>query len=182
MLIKEKSVLIPTAHDEPPIYAKFYDTFFSLPKGIIFSTPEEYSFIKKRTRNSVSPACVIGVGLDTPSHIDTDLFRHEFRIDTDFIVYVGRIQQEKGCSELFEYYLALPEELRDKYPLVLVGKKILDIPNSMHIKPVGFISNELKYSAISSAKIMIMPSYYESFSIVILESWHCNRPVLCNLY
>jgi glycosyltransferase involved in cell wall biosynthesis len=179
-LIKEKSFLIPTAHDEAPIYAKFYDKFFAMPEGNIFSTPEEYSFIKKRTRGYVAPSCIIGIGLDPPSHIDTGLFRDEFRISSDFIVYVGRIQQEKGCHQLFDYYLSLPQALKDKYPLVLIGKNVLNIPRSDHIKHVGFLSNELKYSAISSAKIMIMPSYHESFSIVILESWHCNRPVLVN--
>lgn len=178
--VREKAFLVTAAHDEPPIYAQFFDHFFDLPVALFFNTQEELAFLQKRTSGSMPPSFVVGVGIDPPLDVCPELFRREFQIDGDFILYVGRIQREKGCGELFENYLALPDGLKDKYPLILVGKSAMSIPVTRHIIPVGFISEELKYSAMSAARLVLMPSRFESLNMVLLESWLCNTPVLVN--
>ena len=179
-LVKEKSILIPTAHDEPPIFAKFFDDFFALPRALICSTDEELQFIHHRTRKPFRSAYIAGVGMDAPSLLEPAHFRRKYNIIGDFLLYVGRIQKEKGCDRLFEYYLALPGELREKNPLILIGKRAMPIPRNKHIIAPGFISEELKLSAMAGAKLTIMPSFYESLNMVLLESWVCGSPVLVN--
>ena len=179
-IVREKSFLVPAAHDEPPIHARFFDDFFALPKGLIFSTEEELAFLRQRTSDRMSPAFVIGVGLDPPRHLSPDSFRQKYQIDGEFLLYVGRIQTQKGCDELFDFYLALPDEVKRKYPLVLIGKSAMEIPENEYILPVGFVSDEMKYSAMMAAELVIMPSKFESLNMVILESWLCGTPVLVN--
>lgn len=179
-LVREKACLVPTSHNEPPIYARFYDDFFKLPRMLIVSTEEELSFLRKRTSGNMAPAIRVGVGIEAPENVTGDLFRERFPMYDDFILYVGRIQQEKGCDDLFRLYSALPLRLRDRYPLVLIGDRAMDIPKSEHIISLGFVSEEMKYSAMSAATLLIMPSRYESLNMVILESWLSGTPVLVN--
>jgi len=171
---------VPTSHDEPPIYARFYDDFFNLPKVLIVNTREELAFLQKRTSSHISPSVEVGVGIEVPEGVTPDLFRQKYQIYGDFILYVGRIQKEKGCDELFDFYSALPLKMRSRYPLVLIGKSAMPIPENEHIIPVGFVSDEMKYSAMCAAELLIMPSKFESLNMVILESWLCETPALVN--
>ena len=179
-LVKERACLVPTSHDEPPIYARFYDDFFSLPKALIVNTEEELAFLQKRTSVDISPAVEVGVGIEVPEGATPDLFRQRYQISGDFMLYVGRVQKEKGCDELFDFYSALPLEVRRRHPLVLIGKSAMHIPENEHIIPVGFVSDEMKYSAMCAAELLIMPSKFESLNMVILESWLCETPPLVN--
>jgi len=179
-LVKEKSILVPTAHNEPPIFARFFDNFFALPRALICSTNEELQLVRNRTREPVRGVYLAGVGMDAPPPPNPAHFRREYNIEDDFLLYVGRIQKEKGCDQLCDYYLALSDEFRKKYPLVLLGKRAMSVPQNENIITPGFVSEELKFSAMAAAKLMIMPSVFESLNIVILESWLCGTPVLVN--
>ncbi|MDQ1335119.1 MAG: hypothetical protein QG552_2069 [Thermodesulfobacteriota bacterium] len=179
-IVKEKAYLVPTSHDEPPIYARFYDDFFRLPRGLIVSTQEELAFLQKRSPSGISPSVIVGVGMEVPDGVSGHLFRQAYGIAGDFLLYVGRVQKEKGCDELLDFYLALAPELRRRYPLVLVGEKAMHIPEDAHVSAVGFVPEDMKYSAMSGARLLIMPSRFESLNMVILESWLCGTPVLVN--
>jgi glycosyltransferase involved in cell wall biosynthesis len=179
-IVKEKACLVPTSHDEPPIYSRFYDDFFNLPKLLIVNTREELAFLQKRTSSHISPAVEVGVGIEVPDGVTSDLFRQQYQIHGGFLLYVGRIQEQKGCDELFDFYSALPLKIRSRHPLVLIGKSAMHIPENEHIIPVGFVGDEMKYSAMCAAELLIMPSRFESLNMVILESWLCETPALVN--
>ena len=92
---------------------------------------------------------------------------------------MGRIDENKGCRELFEYfrhYARIAPELT----LVLVGTPVMPIPEHPQIRHLGFVSDQEKFDAIAAAELLIMPSYYESLSMVTLEAWALGRPVLAN--
>jgi len=63
---------------------------------------------------------------------------------------------------------------------VLVGNPILPIPSHPRIRHLGFVSDEDKFDALAAAELLVMPSYYESLSMVTLEAWALGRPVLVN--
>lgn len=179
-LVREKAYLVPTSHDEPPIYARFYDDFFRVPRGLIVSTPEELSFLQRRSPQGLAPAEIVGVGMEAPHGVNGDLFCQQFGISGDYLLYVGRVQKEKGCHELLDFYLALPRDIKRKYPLVLVGEPAMRLPENESVIPVGFVSEDMKFSAMAGARLLIMPSRFESLNMVILESWLCGTPVLVN--
>lgn len=180
-LVKEKAVLVPNAHDEAPMRATFFDHFFNLPRALVLHTPEEMEFLQARTRGLMAtPHLIGGVGFDIPSNREAHSFREQFGITGSYLLYVGRIQPEKGCDVLFEYYLALPKSFRQRFPLVLIGKNAMNIPDDPTIMAVGYIDDSLKISAMTGATLLIMPSPHESLNMAILESWLCETPVLVN--
>jgi glycosyltransferase involved in cell wall biosynthesis len=107
-------------------------------------------------------------------------FRTKFGINGRFAVYVGRIDENKGCRELFEFFLRYARSRRVGLTLVLIGHAVLDVPKDPRIRYLGFLSDEDKFDAIAAADLLIMPSYYESLSMVALEAWALGRPVLAN--
>jgi glycosyltransferase involved in cell wall biosynthesis len=64
--------------------------------------------------------------------------------------------------------------------LLLVGSKLLEIPAHPRIRHLGFLSDSDKFDAIAAADVLIMPSRFESLSMVALEAWALGRPVLAN--
>lgn len=178
-LVKEKAFLVPTAHDEPPIYLSIFDSFFDLPHGIIYNTIEEKKFIESKFKNRNSISDVVGVGIDFPDKVDSRNFSKKYDVD-DFILYVGRIEESKGCTELFDFFTRYKEESRSSLKLVLLGKQMMDVPKHPDVLPLGFVSDNEKFDGISAASLLIAPSKYESLSLVLLEAWHCNTAVLVN--
>jgi hypothetical protein len=64
--------------------------------------------------------------------------------------------------------------------LVLVGSAVLDVPKHPRIHHLGFLDDRDKFDALAASDLLIMPSYYESLSMVALEAWALGRPVLAN--
>jgi glycosyltransferase involved in cell wall biosynthesis len=179
-LVSRKALLVPTAHDEPPIHARPFDCFFQQPRLLLCNTPEEESFLRRRTGGAMAPSCVVGVGVAPESEVDPELFRARYGIPHHFVLCVGRIQREKGSDQLFRQYLALPVSSRQKYPLVLIGKAAMEIPVSPYIRHVGFVSEAEKQSALAGAMFVIAPSPFESLSLVLLEAWGQGTAALVN--
>jgi hypothetical protein len=63
---------------------------------------------------------------------------------------------------------------------VLIGTAIMPVPNHPRIQHLGFLSDADKFDALTAADVLIMPSYFESLSMVALEAWALGRPVLAN--
>ena len=101
-------------------------------------------------------------------------------LTTSYILYIGRIEPAKGCAELFDYYMRLEKKDKNIPELVLIGYKVMDIPHHPKIKFMGFLSENEKYSLLKHSKFLVMPSPYESLSLVTLESMACGVPVLVN--
>jgi glycosyltransferase involved in cell wall biosynthesis len=176
--VSGKSLLAPLAHDEWPIYLDIWDHFFNLPKGFIFNTPEERDFLRFRFRNSRLDGPVIGVGVDPPESISPQRFEQKYGIDQPFMLYVGRIDESKGCGELFEYFIHLRKEDYKPRKLVLLGKAVMDIPNHPDIIHLGFLPEQDKWDCMAAAQFLVNPSPHESLSIVLLEAWWTGTPVL----
>jgi glycosyltransferase involved in cell wall biosynthesis len=115
-----------------------------------------------------------------PQEVSGQRARHKFGLTSPYFIYVGRIDANKGCAELFDHfvdYVAISERPLD---LVLIGTPILEIPSHPRIRHLGFVSDADKFDAIAGATALIMPSYFESLSMVALEAWALGRPVLAN--
>ena len=178
-LVKEKALLVPTAHDEPPIYLSIFDSLFKQVRVFIYNTEEEKNFIISKFQVANIPSEIIGVGIDIPDRIDAVSFSQKYEVD-DFVVFVGRVDESKGCEELFDYFLRYKKEKKSSVKLVLLGKETMEVPKEADILPLGFVSEQDKFNGIKSAKLLIMPSKYESLSMVLLEAWLCNTAVLVN--
>ncbi len=175
--IKKKKILIPFAHDEPPLYLRVMKEVFSLPDGYIFSSEPERDLVKRNFNIKNKPLYIGGMGIKIPSISKTSNFKVNYGIPFSYFLYAGRIDKGKGCDELIEYFL----KLKKNYPflhLVLIGKLNMELPSDPDIRYLGFLSEKEKYEAIANAEFTIHPSRLESFSISLLESLACKTPVL----
>ena len=93
---------------------------------------------------------------------------------------MGRIDKNKGCVNLFAYFRKFVEETGADVDLVLAGSPVIPIPDHPRIRHVGRISEEEKVAALGQCRLLVMPSPYESLSIITLEAWKLGAPVLAN--
>ena len=81
---------------------------------------------------------------------------------------------------MFEYFDAYLREGAGHLTLVLIGNSILDIPAHPRIRHLGFLDDTDKFDAIAGSELLIMPSHFESLSMVALEAWALGTPVVAN--
>lgn len=181
MSFPHKSFLIPTAEDEPSIYLKIFRPVFNKPKAIIYCTVEEKELINQVSANHAVPDDIIGMGVDLPKKYDPQEFRKKHNIHYDYVIYVGRIDPNKGCQEMFDYFIKFFTQRPSlQLKLILIGNSIIQIPVHENIVHLGYLPDEDKFGAIKASRFLIMPSPYESLSIVTLEAWFLSKAVLVN--
>src|SRR5205814_10152997 len=83
-------------------------------------------------------------------------------------------------GELFAHFQRYARAFPRGLDLVLVGSAIIDVPKHPRIHHLGFVDDRDKFDAMAAADLLIMPSYFESLSMVALEAWGLGRPVLAN--
>ncbi len=173
----DNAMLIPTVHDEPPVYLRFYDRVFSKAKSIVWNTEEERAFANRRFSFLKDvPGDVVGMGIEMPKNELPEI--PEALQGTRYLVYAGRIDESKGCGELFTFFQRYRQENGSDLRLVLMGKPVMKIPEDPAIISLGFVSEEMKYAVMQQAFALVLCSRFESFSIVVLESMMMGRPVL----
>ncbi len=206
--VREKAVLLPFAHDEWPIYLTIWNDWFLKPAGFIFSTHEEKMFLQKRFPRIESKKLdgpIVGIGVTAPKNVDPERFRKKYRIKQPFMLYVGRIDILKGCSDLFHdfaklkrSYRILPAKLFNffrgnkakvswvswkswkNWKLIFVGKAAITLMKHPDVVELGALDEESKWDALAAAELLVLPSAFESLSIVVLEAWMAKKPVLVN--
>ena len=178
----EKAVLIPCFHDEAYAYFRRFKEVFPKAAGMVFNARPEaelaerlYGFSKSGTRT-----IVMGIGMDTQITSDPERFRRRFGIDKPFILYAGRKDEGKNVHTLLKYFAEYRKRNKTDIQLVLIGGGTIGIPREIRseVHDLGFVDVQDKYDACGAALLMCQPSRNESFSLVIMESWLCRRPVL----
>ncbi len=171
--------LLPTAHDEPPIYLEYYKDVFRNAKGIIYNTGEEKAFCERMFGIEDTSNIIAGVGIAPPDERELFDAKERYGID-NYIVYIGRIDESKGCGTLFKYFAEYKTRVGGDVKLVLLGKSVMDIPKRDDIISIGFVGDTEKYSVIRDSHALVLASEFESLSMVVLESMAFKRPVLVN--
>jgi glycosyltransferase involved in cell wall biosynthesis len=209
-----RSILVPTAHDEPAIHLGTYKDVFSLPAAIAYNTEVERRFLTTHFSIRALAEETIGCGVDLlhgrhesshddgpegqpleepdladaknddeplPPHISGRgaMFRRRHRLYGSFALYGGRIDPGKGCEELIEYFSTYVHGGGDS-SLVLMGVKLMQLPEERWIRFAGLLSERERLHALEAATIVVVPSPYESLSLLALEAFAVGTPVLCN--
>ena len=175
-----KALLVPTAERDPAIGLGIFGPTFRGVRAVMYNSHEERAMIQAATCNEDVPGVVVGVGSDIPARSDGERFRRKHNVRKPFAIYVGRIDENKGCKELFDFFLRYANTFPRGLDLVLIGSAIMPIPQHPRIHHLGFLPDEDKFDAIAASDLLIMPSYFESLSMVALEAWALGRPVLAN--
>jgi glycosyltransferase involved in cell wall biosynthesis len=178
--VPSKAILIPTAERDPSVALSIFGPVFRGVRGIMYNSFEERALIQAATSNAAVPGVVVGIGSEIPAQPVQRRFRQKHNIRGPFAIYVGRIDENKGCAELFSHFQAYAQTFSDGLSLVLVGNALIPVPAHPRIRHLGFLPDEDKFDAIAAADVLVMPSYYESLSMVALEAWALGKPVLAN--
>ena len=190
-LVRDRAVLLPTAEDDPAVHLDITEAFFKTPAGYLFLTPEEQALVSARAGCTLEPSAVIGTGLE-PTGRSPD--RHQLRslgIPDDYMLYLGRVDRNKGCETLLEYFqeyasmsatstMSRTSSMSVAMTLVLAGPVKLQIPRHDKIRALGYVSDDLRAALLAHARLLVVPSPYESLGIALLEGWNHGIPALVN--
>jgi glycosyltransferase involved in cell wall biosynthesis len=217
-----RSILVPTAHDEPAIKLGIYARMFALPFAVAYNTEVEKDFLTTSFRMAPATEETVGCGVDLlqegpdaavadepsaqerragtaeplvdeeevaistgPEPLAEHLrargaqFRRRHRLHADFLLYGGRIDPGKGCEELLEYFTSYKEH-GGEASLALMGVKLMQLPEVPWVRFAGLLSERERLDALEAATIVVVPSPFESLSLLALEAMAVGTPVLCN--
>ena len=209
-----KSILVPTAHDEPAIRLGIYKEMFALPAAVAYNTEVERRFLRgefdirasaeetvgcgvelppqtpsQRRHGQDEPAVVAdeedGEGAETPSRPRSHLaargsaFKRRHRLHGPFVLYGGRIEKGKGCEELIEYFSQYHAD-GGEASLVLMGVKLMPLPEEPWVRFAGLLSERERLQALEAATVVVVPSPFESLSLLALEAFAVGTPILAN--
>ena len=183
---------IGIGEDEPELRIESEREVVDSCDRIIASTAREREELIKYYGASPDKITIIpcGVNLDLFKPIDKGIARKELGLDHQkIILFVGRIDPLKGLGQLLG---ALNYIEGEKPPvLMIVGgdehsrgqvqalqrmAQVLDIEDRVTF--VGSVAQEKLPLFYSAADICAIPSYYESFGMVALESLACGTPIV----
>jgi glycosyltransferase involved in cell wall biosynthesis len=176
-MVADRALLVPTAHDEPPIRFGVYADVFERPRALMCNTPEEITLIQ-RFYPKHARARVVGVGVDRPE-ASPQRFREKYSVHSPYLLYVGRLEPGKGIPELLDHHRALRERYEDAPVLVLAGEAHMDLRGE-GVRYVGRIDEQDKQDALVGALAVVVPSRFESLSLLTLEAFAQSTPVLVN--
>jgi len=119
--------------------------------------------------------------LDSPAHLRARgaVFRRRHRLYGPMVLYGGRIDPGKGCEELIQYFTEYVKDGGDA-TLVLMGAKLMVLPEEPFIRFAGRLSDRERLQALEAATVVVCPSPYESLSLLALEALSVGTPVLVN--
>ncbi len=177
---EEKAVFIPCFHDEAYAHMNIFREQYSKARGMIFNAMPEMKLAEELCDLSCTEEILMGIGMDTDISSDAERFRKKYKIDSPFILYAGRKDKGKNVDTLLKYFAEYRKRHETDLRLVLIGGGSIEIPESAagYVDDLGFVDKSDKYDAAAAAEFLCQPSKNESFSLVIMESWLCGRPVL----
>lgn len=102
--------------------------------------------------------------------------------------FIGRFHEQKGIFELIDIVERIVKAGHASFCCALVGecnnpigrevqRRIVQRHLGANITLLGSCMGESKYAVLAQSKVLILPSYYESFAIVYLEAISMGLPV-----
>ena len=178
----EKSVLIPCLHEENFAYLNCIKETFKAATKILFNAPPEMEFAKKLYGLEEDLCHLVSMGFEFNHKPEPDRFRKKHDIPGEYITFAGRREDGKNFTLLLEMVRLFQRIYPGKLSFVTMGTPEVNLISADKGKvfDLGFVSDEEKYDCFAGALLNCQPSVNESFSIVLMESWLCGKPVLVN--
>lgn len=149
------------------------------------------AFTKRITEvTNIDPQKIVTTynGIDFEDVSSCDFAREDFRISDDAMVFiiVGRLEEVKGHSVAIKAFASFLENMQNSY-LLIVGsgaaeQKLKEQVFELDLETsVLFLGNRKDAPTLYElADVKILPSYSESFPLVLLESARTKTPVIAS--
>ncbi|MEH7121144.1 glycosyltransferase family 4 protein [Neobacillus vireti] len=107
-------------------------------------------------------------------------------IDKKYIFSIGRIVEEKGFETIIEAAATAKDKQQD-IVFVIAGKgpmlkeyqnRVLKRGLECYVSFIGYVSDDQRNALIQDCELVVIPSLYEPFGIVVLESMALGKPTV----
>lgn len=105
-----------------------------------------------------------------------------------YILSVGTLEPRKNILSLLQAYELLPDSLKARWPLVVVGirgwkdqaisTRLEALANKGRIRALGYVSSDKLPVVYAGAALFVYPSIYEGFGLPPLEAMASGVPVI----
>ncbi len=104
-------------------------------------------------------------------------FRRRHRLHGPFAIYGGRVESRNGCEEMLEYFDSAATAGFEP-ELVLMGVKLMKVPEAPYIRMAGVASDRERMIAYEAAEVTLAPGPDDILAQPVLESFAVGTPVL----
>lgn len=175
----DNSLLVPTMHEDSGVEKTIYHKAIKKAKGIIYNSIEERDYVVKHFDTGNIPGCLTCMGIDEHDGRTDETMREKYG---RYILYAGRVSDGKNFAQLNDYFIEYKKAHNIPLKLLVIGRidNYMRIIHHEDIQYLGFVNEDEKRALMHCADFLVLPSFMESLSIVILESMMESRPVLVN--
>ncbi|WP_429948487.1 glycosyltransferase family 4 protein [Comamonas sediminis] len=143
---------------------------------------ERISNISSAVGSSFTPGAV-------PQETATEI-KARLGLSKPFVMYTGGMDHRKNVHGLIEAYAKLPDEIKDRHQLVIVGKLSLQqVKDTRYLAEkhglageslvlTGFVSDTDLLALYRLSKLFVFTSWHEGFGLPLLEAMSCGKAVL----
>ncbi len=138
--------------------------------------------------------CVVPLGVDFTSTQSSETPNDSFRKlvalgNLPYVLVLSRLLPTKGIDILLDAFLSLLRNGLSDWRLVLAGsgpsdyvaalrEAVAKLNATERVLFPGWLSGDLKMSALQGASLLALPSYHENFGLCVMEALACGVPVL----
>lgn len=126
---------------------------------------------------------------DKKNDLGTERLRRRYGIKKPYLLSFGTLEPRKNLNMLVDAYCALPENLRQRYSLVLAGKwgwktedlrRLIDqkVSEGFDIITTGHVDHGDRTTFFRNASYFSITTHYEGFGMPLLEALHCGIPTV----
>ncbi len=188
--VADKAYLVSTAHDEPTFYfMRTYAPLFHSLRGIIFLSREEQRLMNQVYQIPPQVRQILG-GYGVPKPVVEATTDEEKRLEDKFVpmmgahffLFLGRATGAKRVGDILHAHHEIVDHYNLPTALIMGGSVHADIqvPTRPDFHICGYLTPVEKSFLLKRATALLNPSSYESLSIVILEAWAHQTPVIVN--
>ena len=137
-----------------------------------------------RTYNGVRP------GLGPMAAADVQVALRPLGLPPRYFLYLGTIEPRKNVMTLLRAYVSLPDNVRERYPLLLVGGwgwNSADVASYLDgearhrgVVYTGYLPEKSLAIVLNGARALVYPSLYEGFGLPPVEMMACGGAVICS--
>ena len=170
----------PNAH----ILRKLLPKTIQRSAGIV--TISEFSLSRIRELyNYTGPALVVDIP-PKPSMAQAKKPSHVSLQSKSYFLFVGTIEPRKNIGLALDAFDKLPQDIQQKYPFVLVGKpgwdpevlQRLRAKTNKNVYYLDYVSEAERSWLYQNATATVVPSHYEGFGMMTLESLALGAPTI----